>query len=375
MSKNNQVIGVMFLPESAAIETGTISALTNGQWGVFDYETGVAAAVGTKIPKKFKIAYVGNGTLGVAGKLYESAGTHIQHDKIMDFQVTNDAVATAQVINVKNIVAESGAAASNYDYGLKLDFRGNTDVYQRFGMNQASKIFLANTKCVGSAGASSVAAAEVVAQWVSQIANDADKFLGIVVKGGSIADEPITYDPATNAWTDDAAATLTTDEVLALIRGVADASDLEIDIVVNTFSEMYSFCNVNPKYFKQRQIKAIPSSIGGNCKWATVATTTEMGYEIGRGYDIQDIEYLATGFGGNGGVYRQSSLNGLPFQKSAFLAEPSEYYTVVTMEYMEFSIAGWMEHLNNISTYFILSKTAASTAKYPLPTLKALAGV
>jgi len=93
MSTNNDVSKVLFLPESAAEEAGTrVGGLANGEWGVFDYDTGlsidaslVTSSVDIVLPNNFFIAYVGNGTLGKAGEIYTTAGTHIQKKNLKYF--------------------------------------------------------------------------------------------------------------------------------------------------------------------------------------------------------------------------------------------------------------------------------------------------
>jgi len=307
MSRNNDVSKVLFLPEKAAKAAGSrVGALANGEWGVFNYDTGLTITATTitaaTLPNNFFIAYVGDGTLGEAGEIYFSTGTHIQKRNLRYYTQNNPVTATGQVITVSGLEAQSGSGADNYDYGIKFDFRGNTELYQRFGMNQASKFATANTKCVGNGTASDDADAEVVAQWAKQIANDTDQFISFTVTGtgigtsggsGGSGTPGITFTASGNAgtvgaWTDNDAATanisITETEALAFIRAYATTStDLSIAFTIDVFSSTYSFCNVNPKYFKQRGIKAIGSLVAENCTFGTITETTPMVYEEGAG--------------------------------------------------------------------------------------------
>ena len=390
MSTNNDVCKVLFLPEKTGNAAGDrISDLTTGKWGVFDYDTGLTvdisaatASVKFVVPRNFFIAYMGDGTLGVSGKIYTSAATHVQRDRIQYYTTNTDAAALGQTILLNEIDVESGATATNYDYGVKLDFRGNTEVYTRFGANQASKTFMANTKCVGTGTASSYDGAEVVAQIAQGIANDDDQFLNVTVTGTGVAGPVIAADAFINyvasgiagtagKWYEGATNVLTTEitEAQALTGIRKGTADVTLTIVTQTFSSLYTFCNVNPKYFKQRQIAAVPSVVGGDCAWGTIAQTVAMIYERGRGYDIQELEYLDNGFGGNSaGPYRQSNLNGLPFTAASFIADKDKYYTVCALSYMNMSVAGWMEHLNSMSTYFVLDGDATAGNSAPAPT-------
>ena len=377
MSRNNDVCKVLFLPESAAEAVDTLpSALANGEWGVFDYDTGKAINpdIATNgLPNNFYIMYVGDGTLGTAGEIYTSTGTHIQQRNVRYYTQNDDATAVGQAITLDNIVVESGADATNYDYGVKLDFRGNTEVYQRFGMNQATKFAVANTRCVGSSGASEVAAMEVAIQIFEAFMYDSDQFMSLSLDWTgtyATAPKPILY--VAGATSTQAAVQTDLNELRA--AGDSAAADTPVLVITMTdFSAMYYFCNVNPKYFKLRQIAAIPSLSGANCKWADFEQTVAMVYEEGTGYDIQELEYLAGGFTGKPGPYRQSRLHGLPFSDYEYIAIKTTKYTVNVLSYDQFSVAGWQEHLNNQSSYFILVATPAATAGFPSPVLDAIA--
>ena len=84
MSRNNDVFKTLFLPNTVAQTSGKVGALTNGQWGVFDYDTGnaITATDIANISQKYFIAYKGDGTLGVAGEIYTTTGTHIQKKNV-----------------------------------------------------------------------------------------------------------------------------------------------------------------------------------------------------------------------------------------------------------------------------------------------------
>jgi len=399
MSTNNDVFKTLFLPNKVAVTSGNIADLAEGDWGVFNYETGIAINVAAAItlPAGFIIAYKGDGTLGIAGEMYTSAGTHMQTKGVLGITVNNDNAAVSQVLRLSGLTAQSGADATNYDYGFKLDLRGNTDVYMRFGANQASKLFTANTKCVGSVGASGDADAEVAAQWAEGIANDQDQFLSVSVAGTGIGAAthvegdilgPVIYTASgvvgkAGVWSalvvdsgdvTESVKVLTATEALTMIREYSTgSSDLVIDVTVGSFGSLYSFCSVNPKYFKQRQIKGILSLVGEECNFATVTETQAMIYEEGRGYDIQELEYLAGGFTGDPGPYRQSRLNGLPFAASSFLAVKDTFYTVATIQYVQKSVGGWQAYENNLSTYIVLQADPTNTAGYPLHAIGLLA--
>jgi hypothetical protein len=375
MSTNNDVFKTLFLPNKVAVTSGNIADLSEGDWGVFNYETGVAINVASTItlPAGFIIAYKGDGTLGTAGEMYTSAGTHIQTKNFESITLNNDTAGVAQILQLSNV-----DILEDDDISLKLDLRGNTDVYMRFGANQASKFFTANVKNLGNVGVSEDPNAEGIAQFAEGIANDVDQFLSLSVAGTGITNSPVVYTASgvsgkAGQWSD-SVGDITAATALAQIRTYpTSSSDITMDITVGMLSSMYNFCAVNPKYFKQRAIKGVLSLNGGETVFATVTETQAMVYEEGRGYDIQELEYLAGGFTGDPGPYRQSRLNGLPFATSSFLAVKDTFYTVAALQYVQESVGGWQRYKNDVSTYIVLQATPTNTAGYPLHALGLLA--
>ena len=403
MSTNNDVYQVLTIPNEAsevlAPATKTVADLGKGKWAIFNADDNkpidITPTGGTPVgpiplvmPARWYFAYRGgdNGTttpvIGEPDMLYKSAGTHIQSRYCKSYTGSLAKAPTAQTIELTNPVIQSGPDATNYDYGLRLDLRGNTEVYQRYGANQATKFFMANTRCVGdeTAVTGQEADIEAAAQWAAQISYDTDKFLGVLVDvTGTGGTDTIKYDLDTTTnvfgWTIDGAATT---EALALAAIRAGATLDTFEIYIYPLSSLYKFCNVNPKYFKQREIRAIPSLIGGNCKWGDFTETQAMTYEIGRGYDVKELEYVAGGWNGKPGPYRQSILHGLPFMDFEYLALKDHYYNVHTFQYDQFSVGGWLEYLNNLSTYIAVDLGASvpanpATADLAAPDLKIIA--
>jgi len=87
----------------------------------------------------------------------------------------------------------------------------------------------------------------------------------------------------------------------------------------------------------------------GRCN-GTTTVVTEPVYPEGKGEDLQKLEYDAGGWNGKPGPYR--AFNGLGLQKTGyeFFTTKGANYNTVSLAYDQFSVAGWIEHLNNLET-------------------------
>lgn len=111
------------------------------------------------------------------------------------------------------------------------------------------------------------------------------------------------------------------------------------------------FSTVNVKYYNPRGTNIIVSLTEGLgiCN-GTVTTVTELQYSEGKGYDIEHLEYIAGGWNGKPGPYRLSPSTGLAREGFEYYAVRATNYNVVTLEYDQFSVGGWLEYLNNLRT-------------------------
>jgi hypothetical protein len=152
MSTNNDVFRLLVLPNAAPNTSAHISALANGAWGVFDASndtavdlTGSGGAGAANVPDAFYFAFKGlTGTLGTTGRIYRSAGQYIQLRNIRAYNESAAATAVNQIILITPVYDQIVAGS---EYGLRIEFRGNTEVYQRYGYNQAAKTFVSSTNC------------------------------------------------------------------------------------------------------------------------------------------------------------------------------------------------------------------------------------
>lgn len=364
MSTNNHVSQVLVTSgDQAPAAAGTdLDALAIGQIGVFDRENNVALA-GTEQVKDFYIA-VGIDSTGDAVKddICTSAGQMIQKRNIKEYSFRPHTPAKPMIFTLSDYSAEC-----EKEYGIKLEFR-NQDVYARQGYVQFIKSYLYTTGCCDSCdtGCPSGDANEVTVGLCDVVNNDEN---GLVI-AEAIARQAVTI--ATHGTSVDYAEgdVMTKADVQALItyNAANPTTAVYTDLQFTTVPvKVNSFCNVNLKYKYPRFTVVIPSKVRGfdqnvagfDCT-GVFETTQEPVAEEGNGYDVRQKEYNAGGWNGNPGPYRTSLATGVAFDID-YKADASVKYDQFHLEYDQFSVAGWGEHLNNLSTMIAIPATDTNT--------------
>lgn len=122
-----------------------------------------------------------------------------------------------------------------------------------------------------------------------------------------------------------------------------------------------AFVDINLGYEKVRATDMIISLPTGFTCNGTVTTVQELRYTEGSGYDIKQQEYVAGGWNGKPGPYRQSTLTGLARQGFQYNASASATYNQFVLTYDQFSVGGWLEYLNNLETVIAVPCADATT--------------
>lgn len=176
MAKNNDVYTIIpFQNDNDLMNAGSQkSALTVGQVGIFDYDTGLSIdAAGAGSVRKFFIAMAVDTTGGsVVNDYVESAGTHIQKKLVSSYNVRCYTPGQSQIIDVQNFTA-----SCDTQYALKIELN-NDQKYMNYGYNQLTKTFVVKTSCCeGCEGCPSGDCAELVALLIAEINADEDALI------------------------------------------------------------------------------------------------------------------------------------------------------------------------------------------------------
>jgi hypothetical protein len=188
--------------------------------------------------------------------------------------------------------------------------------------------------------------------------------------------------PGTLAWVDvDSDITATTVDVARvdiadLTAWVALHPDLCAGIrLTSSPAAIAAYCNINLKYYASRETQLVVSTpTGFDCN-GTVTTTQALQYEQGLGYDIAQLEYVSGGWKGKPGPYRVGELVGLDFANFQSLAVRTETYDQINLGYDQYSVGGWQEYRNNLSTILAIPCADTTTSADVLETLDLLAAV
>ena len=340
MATTNPVFQVLVTKgnQALAAKNTPISALLNGQLGVYNYHTGLAldATSTAAEASNFFIAVGGNRINTAAAAALEdinfSAGQLIQAPTVQAYNNRNYTAPLPNVWTITNYKIYSEA-----EYIIKIEFR-NQNVYALNGYNQFTKTFsqlggcASGTPCTNCGGDGDCN--EFTVQMIDQINAEPD---GLVVA------EAIDYTttPGTNIVVTD------------IPTWVADPANAGLCLGIQLTSvpeKIFSYCNINLKYFNPRGTVLIVSLTEGFTCNGVATETQEVGYEEGLGYDIRDLEFQAGGWNGRPGPYRVSELIGTAREGFFYFTDTAAKYTQVTLTYDVWSQSNFEKYQANTST-------------------------
>ena len=116
--------------------------------------------------------------------------------------------------------------------------------------------------------------------------------------------------------------------------------------------------NIPNKYFKAGTNFEVALTSGvGYCN-GTVSTIQDPVFPDGKGVDIRYLEYVAGGWNGNPGVYRQLSLTGLPKEDFVYYSSANGQYNVFVISNDIESVSGnFTTYKNPVATYIAVPCT------------------
>lgn len=300
--KNNPIFQVLVVSNTTFLATGNgLNALGVGQIGAFNAETNVSFDPAGTIPDKFYLA-VGHATDGIR----KSAGEYIRRAAVTRAEGQAPVDFSAHVCNV----AFSGFTPDDQtSYTVRVSLNSGKAM-QMFGYDNPQKSFTILT--------------------------------------GSVA-------PSLTAFID-----LLVAEINADPEGILTASNVAgttLRITAGQEAKETTVGGINPHYSYLRNyvIKvACTNGFSDQPSAFTIAYTPTEGpaFEQGSGYDIQQLEYVAGGWNGRPGIYRDSELVGL-FAAGNFvpLAVGASKYYQLWLEYaQQYSSNGFLDYTNTNQT-------------------------
>ncbi len=353
MSRNNDVFKVLVTTGNQDLLTagGSVDSLALGQIGIFDAQSNISVDE-TSVPPRsvyFAVAVDRNGD-GLKDDIEVSAAQHIQTKNVKELSFRPHTPGQNLVLDV----VDYADAECDSDYTLKIEIR-DQEIYRLQGHNQFTKTFSVRTDCC-------------VGTEVSQDANKLTKLLRDAInldETGMFSADSVTRQAVTTA-THGVAGNLAEGDVITdadiddlIAYNIANPSTPVYTDIRITFSslDVQTFCSVNLKYFKPRQVFAIASVLEDfKCLGAAVETQTAMAFEEGKGYDVKQKEYKSQS--NVGGPYVTSDVTGVA-RNIKYFADQEENYDQTIVEYEFASKSGWKDYLASAST--IIATPATST--------------
>lgn len=301
---------------------GTIDTLAAGQLGVFDADTNLAVnAASTGVRNIYLAAGIEAGK-----KVRKSVGQRIgvTSNLIEGYTLRCYNPGQDQIIRIEDI---TNAAKCGTSYGIKIEFRSNTRVYQEVGAAQIAKTFVVKTPCCDDCSTDCPTADPnwIAYALVEEINKNSDNSLATAFLYESSLGIPtyaaIDYD----TWVGG-----------GKIHTSGDYLGIQISISPEAAID---FCSIPAQYYKLRGFKMHVSALGdfacGEAAGDILVTITEaqpLLHAEGKGIDLKNLEYGSLAYSGELAPegYRIGSVNPLPYNVT--------YQTVVAEDYMQLSL-------------------------------------
>ncbi|HHY71189.1 MAG TPA: hypothetical protein GX519_06010, partial [Thermoanaerobacterales bacterium] len=148
-------------------------------------------------------------------------------------------------------------------------------------------------------------------------------------------------------------------EDVAVIAAYNEANDTTFETAVRIQSlplTKKDFSSIKMEYYYLRSTAIIASKAVGFGTETTVTTIQVPVNEGGSGYDVKQKEYIAGGWNGNPGAYRQNAVTGLA-KEILYQADFATQYCIFSLTYDQKSLSGWGEYENNLATIICIPMT------------------
>ena len=266
--KNNPVFQVLVVTNPTILAAANeVTDLAVGQLGVFNAANNQSVALNAAMPDKWYLAVgIDDKGTGALADINKSAGEFIETALLNRVDSAAYTPSANQVISL-----DLSAFVPQYatDYVVRLELQSGQTMNLNGFMNPI-KTFVYSTP---SNGTGDYTLATFVTNLVAAINTQA-------------ADEGLIV--------------------------AADAGSSVVTLTIGAEDKELTINGINKRYDLLRQLSA-KWGLSGGFETDGVVTVTSTGptYEQGSGYDIQQMEYVAGGWIGNPGVYRESELNGV----------------------------------------------------------------
>ena len=376
MSRDNDVFKVLVTKGNQAVLGPNLKVdnLADGQIGVFNADTNMSidATLAAKT-KDFYLA-IGVHSGGELASVRQSSGNEIQSEKITDYTFKPHSAGRPQIQEV-----EVTSAKCDADYALKIEFF-NAKIWRNMGYTPYSHTFNIRTACcVDCADDCNTADPAEIIKLFSQRINGSKNQL---VTAQVVALDAITIANQGTSVNYAVGAVITNlddiDDVIVFNKAQADAED-KIQVKLRLTSKpinaaMSNIGGIDLKYYNQRETTMIVSfGDGFNCG-GKITITQEAAFEQGNGYDVQQREYKTLGWQSDSGVYRQSSVTGMPWQNIKFYANADTKYDKIVLEYQHEAQGGWLDYKNELATEITIPESDTVTRNGLLTILDVFAG-
>lgn len=345
MSRNNDVFQVLVTKgnQDALAAGNTVSDLTPGQVGVFNFESNISID-GTAPVRNFYIAVgLDRDGDGTTDDIRKSAGSHVQSRNIAFYSYRPFEQGRPMIIEFKNFRTKCGE-----QYGIGIEFR-NQQIYRTQGYVQFKSNYVVDGVCCDgcSTGCESGDDNLVAKKLVDAINMDHNGFVKaeLINPAGTVVTDYEAFVTANQAVNSD------------------DNPDNDVKLGIRITSvnqKINSYAGIDTKYFNMRETFMVPSKLMGFECSGEFTTTQTAKITQGLGYDIQQLEYFAGGWNANPGPYRTFAQNGLA-KPIEYFAEGGTQYGILALTYDQFSIGGWQEYLNNQATIIAIPSADTNT--------------